>query len=52
MAIRQTDSEPTVESEAESPDKATGYAGAVRAEQEFVTMLYALLDLASERSEQ
>src|ERR1700728_4899029 len=52
MAIRQTDSEPTVESEAESPDKATGYAGAVRAEQEYVTMLYALLDQARERSEQ
>src|SRR6201996_6525548 len=51
MAIRQTDSEPTVESEAESPDKATGYAGAVRAEQEYVTMLYALLDQARERSE-
>src|SRR6201996_2980730 len=52
MAIRQTDSEPTVESEAESPDKATGYSGAVRAEQEYVTMLYALLDEARERSEQ
>jgi DNA helicase IV len=50
MAIRQTDSEPTAESEAESPE-AIGYAGAVRAEQEYVTMLYALLDQARERSE-
>src|ERR1700733_5648022 len=45
MAIRQTDSDPTAESEA------TGYAGAVRAEQEYVTMLYGLLDQARERSE-
>ena len=52
MVIRQTDSGPTAESEAESPDEATGYAGAVRAEQEYVTMLYALLDQARERSEQ
>ena len=51
MTIRQTDSEPTAESEAESPDEATGYAGAVRAEQEYVTMLYALLDQTRERSE-
>ena len=51
MAIRQTDSEPTAESEAESPDEAAGYATAVRAEQEYVTMLYALLDEARERSE-
>src|ERR1700751_3143306 len=55
MAIRQTDSGPptksTAESEAESPDEATGYAGAIRAEQEYVTMLYALLDQARERSE-
>src|SRR5580698_4893312 len=51
MAIRQTDSEPTVESEAESPDEVTGYAGAMKAEQEYVTMLYALLDQARERSE-
>jgi DNA helicase IV len=50
MAIRQTDSEPTAESEAESPE-AIGYTGAVRAEQEYVTMLYALLDQARERSE-
>src|ERR1700743_1400845 len=51
MAIRQTDSEPSAESEAESPGEATGYAGAVRAEQEYVTMLYGLLDQARERSE-
>src|ERR1700733_9430812 len=51
MAIRQTDSDPTAESEAESPGEATGYAGAVRAEQEYVTMLYGLLDQARERSE-
>jgi DNA helicase IV len=52
MVIRQTDSEPTAESEAESPEGATGYAAAIRAEQEYVTMLYALLDQARERSEQ
>src|ERR1700761_6525906 len=52
MAIRQTDSEPTVESEAESPDKATGYSGALRAEQGYVTMLYGLLDQARARSEE
>src|ERR1700728_614760 len=51
MAIRQTDSDPTAESEAESPDEATGYAGAIREEQEYVTMLYGLLDQARERSE-
>jgi DNA helicase IV len=51
MVIRQTDSEPTAESEAESPAETTGYAGAVRAEQEYVTMLYGLLDRARERSE-
>src|ERR1700743_2849017 len=51
MAIRQTDSEPSAESEAESPGEATGYAGAVRAEQEYVTMLYGLLDQARERTE-
>jgi DNA helicase IV len=51
MVIRQTDSESTAESEAESPVEATGYAGAIRAEQEYVTMLYALLDQARERSE-
>jgi DNA helicase IV len=51
MAIRQTDSDPTVESEADSLDEATGYAAAIRAEQEYLTMLYALLDQARERSE-
>ena len=51
MVIRQTDSEPTAENEAESPVEATGYAAAIRAEQEYVTMLYALLDQARERSE-
>jgi DNA helicase IV len=51
MAIRQTDSEPTAESEAESPVETTGYAAAIRAEQEYVTMLYGLLDQARERSE-
>src|ERR1700749_2295710 len=51
MAIRQTDSEPSAESEAESPGGVTGYAGAVRAEQEYVTMLYGLLDQARRRSE-
>src|SRR3984885_8061724 len=59
MAIRQTDSGPTAEStgentaesEAQSPGEVTGYAGAIRAEQEYVTMLYALLDQARERSE-
>jgi DNA helicase IV len=56
MAIRQTDSGPTVqgeaESEVESAEEATGHAGAIKAEQEYVTMLYALLDQARERSEQ
>src|SRR5580693_38985 len=67
MAMRQTDSEPPVEespaeysaeSHAESDAKggvkattATGYAGAVHTEQEYVTMLYGLLDQARERSE-
>ena len=51
MVIRQTDSEPTAESEAESPVEATGYAAAIRAEQEYVTMVYGLLDQARERSE-
>jgi DNA helicase IV len=51
MAIRQTDSEPTAESEAESPVEATGYAAAIRAEQEYVTMVYGLLDQARERTE-
>jgi DNA helicase IV len=61
MAIRQTDSEPTAEnpttesptpeSTGESPDEATGYAAAIRAEQEYVTMLYGLLDQARARSE-
>src|SRR6201998_3304563 len=51
MVIRQTDSEPTAESEAENPDESTGYAAAVRAEQEYVTMLYGLLDQARERSQ-
>jgi DNA helicase IV len=51
MVIRQTDSEPVA---AESGDNApvTGYAAAVRAEQEYVTTLYGLLDQARERSEQ
>jgi len=52
MTIRQTDSEPTADSEAESPDEATGYAAAVGAEQEYVTMLYGLLDQARERTEE
>jgi DNA helicase IV len=52
MVIRQTDSEPTAESEAESPGETVGYAAAIRAEQEYVTMLYGLLDQARERSEQ
>jgi DNA helicase IV len=52
MVIRQTDSEPTAECEAESPRETVGYAAAIRAEQEYVTMLYGLLDQARERSEQ
>src|SRR6201996_2494082 len=52
MVIRQTDSEPTAESEAESPGETVGYAAAIRTEQEYVTMLYGLLDQARERSEQ
>jgi DNA helicase IV len=51
MVIRQTDSEPTAESNAESPVEASGYAAAIRAEQEYVTMLYGLLDQARERSQ-
>ena len=67
MAMRQTDSEPPVEessaedaaeysaeSEAKSSAEdtpATGYAAAVHTEQEYVTMLYVLLDQARERSE-
>jgi DNA helicase IV len=51
MAIRQTDSGSTSESEAESPGERTGYAAAIKAEQEYVTMLYTLLDRARERSE-
>lgn len=51
MVIRQTDSGSTAESEAESPVETTGYAAAIRAEQEYVTMLYTLLDRARERSE-
>ncbi|HEY1820321.1 MAG TPA: ATP-binding domain-containing protein [Trebonia sp.] len=41
-----------MESEADSPAETTGYAAAVRAEQEYVTMLYGLLDQARARSEQ
>jgi DNA helicase IV len=67
MAMRQTDSEPPVEESpvAEPAENltendaisgaeatpATGYAAAVHAEQTYVTMLYALLDQARERSE-
>jgi DNA helicase IV len=62
MAIRQSDSGPPTESDvadigtaesdpAEIPGEATGYAAAVQAEQEYVTMLYALLDQARQRSE-
>jgi DNA helicase IV len=51
MVTRQTDSEPTAESEVESPVETTGYAAGIRAEQEYVTMLYGLLDQARERSE-
>src|SRR5689334_11303969 len=60
MVIRQTDSEPPAESPAvnqaesavEMPGASAGYAAAVRAEQDYVTMLYGLLDLARERTEQ
>src|ERR1700758_2215623 len=52
MVIRQTDSEPTAESEAESSGETVGYAAAIRGEQEYVAMLYGLLDQARERSEQ
>ena len=51
MVTRQTDSEPTAENEVESPVETTGYAAGLRAEQEYVTMLYGLLDQARERSE-
>jgi DNA helicase IV len=61
MAIRQTDSESAVESPpaekraAENGSgkavQATGYAAAVSTEQEYVSMLYALLDQARMRSE-
>jgi len=51
MVIRQTDSNPLAESNGESQDEATGYAAAIKAEQEYVTMLYGLLDRARERSE-
>jgi DNA helicase IV len=62
MVIRQTDSEApfaegrqsTADSTFADPDAngpRTGYAGAVAAEQEYVTMLYGLLDQARERSE-
>src|SRR6201997_1969106 len=51
MVIRQTDSEPTAESEAESSGETVGYAAAIRGEQEYVAMLYGLLDAARERSE-
>src|ERR1700722_19405617 len=56
--------EDAAESPAESPAKsadnednednasATGYASALRTEQQYVTMLYGLLDQARERSEQ
>src|SRR5712664_2078228 len=58
MVIRQSDSgSPSAENEAETADgkdsgdiTATGYAAAVAAEQEYVTMVYGLLDLARERS--
>ena len=64
MVFRQTAAEPPAESHrgpalsavstesTESQDKpATGYAAALAAEQEYVTMLYGLLDDARERSE-
>jgi len=51
MVIRQTDSEPPTDSAAEKRDEATGYAAAMRAEQEYVSMLYSLLDQARERTE-
>jgi DNA helicase IV len=44
--------EKDAESDTGSPGAATGYAAAIRAEQEYVTVLYALLDQARERSEQ
>ena len=57
MAIRQTDSESPLETEAaespaaESPETKTGYAAALATEQAYVTMLYGLLDDARQRSE-
>jgi DNA helicase IV len=66
MAMRQTDSEPPAaesvaestlaespaESAAENGGNRTGLAAAVATEQQYVTMLYGLLDKARERSEQ
>jgi DNA helicase IV len=59
MAIRQMDSDPAAESDSESdsesveesPAAVTGYAAAIAAEQEYVTMLYGLLDEARESSQ-
>jgi DNA helicase IV len=51
MVIRQSDSEPRVESNTEQGEEVTGYAAAIRAEQEYLTMLYGLLDQARMRSE-
>jgi DNA helicase IV len=65
MVIRQTDSGPFAESHESSAESVadngvdsaaaagsrTGYAAAVATEQEYVTMLYGLLDQARERSE-
>jgi DNA helicase IV len=51
MVIRQTDSEPRTESNTEKGEEVTGYAAAIRAEQEYLTMLYGLLDQARMRSE-
>src|SRR5579862_2908026 len=59
MAVRQTDSEPSAQESVEeivgavdAADVPTaGYAAAVRAEQEYVSMLYGLLDQARERSQ-
>src|ERR1700760_4277396 len=52
MVMRQTDSEPPAESSTESRGEATGYAAAVKAEQEYVTMLYRLLDQARAAAEE
>jgi DNA helicase IV len=51
MVIRQTDAEPPTETMADNRDEATGYVAAMRAEQEYVSMLYSLLDQARERTE-